>query len=142
MARKDPVVSSFELPTAPAGEGALPVRPKPYLHDRLRAWLCIMAWMLAAAMGLAAFMVAGNWEHVDRIKSPHLVLPLCVLCVASGALALRRGWLGVASVFLASSSVAVYLAVSTPYLTGGFYFAAFVVFCTLVSITSLARRAA
>jgi hypothetical protein len=100
-----------------------------------------MAWMLAAAMGLAAFMVAGNWEHVDRIKSSHLVLPLCLLCLASGLLALRPGWLGVVSVFLASSSVALYLAVSTPYLTGGFYFAAFVVFCTLVSITSLARRA-
>lgn len=109
------------------------------LHRRLRIWLFVLTWMLAAVMGMAAFLFGANWEHLERIPNPEFTLPLFTLCFFAGLLALRPGWLGVLSVVVAAGAVGVYLALSTPHLTGGFYFALFVVFCGLVSANSLRR---
>jgi hypothetical protein len=139
MKRVEPSINWLNVADRPAAG------PRPsaahVLHRRMRFWLFILSWMLAAFMGLAAFLVGANWEHLERIPNPEFTLPLFTLCLFAGLLALRSGWLGVLSVVVAGGAVGVYLALSTQHLTGGFYFALFVVFCGLVSANSLRRGA-
>jgi hypothetical protein len=137
MKRVEPSISWLNVADQPA---AIP-RPaaSPVLHRRLRVWLFVLTWMLAAVMGLAAFLVNANWEHLEKINHPEFTLPLFALCFFAGLIALRPGWVGVLSVVVAAGAVAAYLAFSTPHLTGGFYFALFVVFCGLASAYSLRR---
>ncbi len=137
MKRVEPSINWLNVADRPA---AIPrSSAPPVLHRRLRIWLFVLTWMLAAVMGMAAFLVGANWEHLERIPNPQFTLPLFTLCFFAGLLALRPGWLGVLSVVVAGGAVGVYLALSTPHLNGGFYFALFVVFCGLVSANSLRR---
>lgn len=140
MSRKEPSVSSFDLPVATQSVAGAPA-PARRLHDRLRFWLFLLTEILAAAMGLGAFAVRADWDYVKHVRHPEYVLPLCVFCVIAGLAALRRGWPGVTLVVVAATSVAVYLAAATQHLTGGFFFALFVAACGLVSANSLRSAA-
>ena len=139
MSRIEPTISSFDQPEQHV---ALPVvrHPQGRLHNRLRVWLLILAWILAAfcAFGAVA-MRAGVLPHAAWVQNQPLLLPIAAFCFVAGLLALRRGWLGVLAVGLASSTVAAYLFVSVPMISGGFLLAVFVLICSAISALSLRR---